>query len=104
MPVLAAAWLHADEVGEATAGRSIDLLAEACWVERRTDASDRRSYKVFPTDALSPIIDRLAAIGSEEKSAALMGFTSQESDIPPDSRPDFTQPRGLVGLPARACT
>lgn len=72
------------EVGEATAGRSIDRLSEAGWIKRRTDPSDRRSYQVFPTDALAPIVDRLAAIGANEENAALAGFTAQE-------RADFRQ-------------
>jgi MarR family transcriptional regulator, transcriptional regulator for hemolysin len=66
------------EVGDATAGRSIDRLCEAGWVERRSDPSDRRSYQVFPTDALAPIVGRLATIGAEEESIALAGFTAQE--------------------------
>lgn len=66
------------EVGEATAGRSVDRLAEAGWVERRADPADRRSYRVYPTDALLPIVDRLAAIGAEEENVALAGFAAEE--------------------------
>lgn len=66
------------EVGEATAGRSVDRLVEAGWVERRSDPSDRRSFKVFPTDALVPIVDRLGAIGADEENVALAAFTASE--------------------------
>lgn len=72
------------EVGEATAGRSIDRLTETGWVERRSDPHDRRSYRVFPTGALAPIVDRLDAIGAEEENVLLAGFNPQE-------RSDFRQ-------------
>jgi DNA-binding MarR family transcriptional regulator len=66
------------EVGEVTAGRSVDRLVQAGWVERRTDPGDRRSYKVHPTPALTPIVDRLGEIGAEEERVALAGFTPGE--------------------------
>lgn len=68
------------EVGEATAGRSVDRLAEAGWIERRLDPADRRSYQIYPTEALAPVLDKLAAIGAEEESAALAGFSPGERD------------------------
>lgn len=66
------------EVGEATAGRSLDRLVEAGWVERRADPGDRRSYRVFPTEALTPIVDRLGAIWEDEEIVAFHGFTDRE--------------------------
>jgi len=68
------------EVGEATAGRSVDRLQEAGWVERRPDPADRRSYRIYPTEALAPIVDQLAAIGAEEESVALAEFTASERE------------------------
>lgn len=66
------------EVGEATAGRSLDRLVDAGWVERRADPCDRRSYRVYPTEALAPIVDRLGGIWADEEIVAFDGFTEQE--------------------------
>lgn len=66
------------EVGEATAGRSLDRLVAAGWVERRTDPGDRRSYRVYPTEALAPIVDRLGAIWEEEETDAFHSFSDDE--------------------------
>lgn len=66
------------EVSEATAGRSIDRLVEAGWVERRNDPDDRRAHRVYQTDAIEPVVDELAQIGAAEEVAALAGFTPEE--------------------------
>lgn len=66
------------EVAEVTAGRSIDKLAEAGWIERRADPADRRAYRIHLTGAIDPVLDELTRIGAAEEAAALTGFTAAE--------------------------
>jgi MarR family transcriptional regulator for hemolysin len=66
------------EVGDVTAGRSIDRLSDAGWVERRPDPADRRVYRIYLTSAATPVLTRLAALGEEEERIAFRGFNEAE--------------------------
>jgi DNA-binding MarR family transcriptional regulator len=66
------------EVGDVTAGRSIDRLEEAGWVERRPDPQDRRVYRIYATDAAAPVLARLTALGDDEENIAFAGFSDAE--------------------------
>ncbi|MET0249360.1 MAG: MarR family transcriptional regulator [Sphingobium sp.] len=66
------------EVGDVTAGRSIDRLAEAGWVERRSDPRDRRVYRIYLTENATPVLNRLSALGDDEERIAFAGFSQEE--------------------------
>lgn len=66
------------EVGDVTAGRSIDRLSEAGWVERRPDPNDRRVYRIYLTEDATPVLDRLSALGEDEERIAFSGFSQEE--------------------------
>lgn len=66
------------DVGDVTAGRSIDRLAESGWMERRPDPDDRRAYQIFLTEAASPVLERLSAISADEERIALQDFSDDE--------------------------
>jgi DNA-binding MarR family transcriptional regulator len=66
------------EVGDVTAGRCIDRLEEAGWVERRPDPEDRRVYRIYATDVATPVLARLGALGQDEENIAFAGFTDTE--------------------------
>jgi len=55
-------------------GRLIDRMEKAGWVERRAEAGDRRSYRLFLTDkahAIRPALRKLSDETQEEALAAL---------------------------------
>lgn len=66
------------QVGDVTAGRSIDRLTEAGWMERRPDPQDRRAYRIYMTDKAQPELDRLSSIGQDEERIALAGMNEAE--------------------------
>lgn len=66
------------QVGDVTAGRSIDRLTEAGWMERRPDPQDRRAYRIYMTEKAQPVLDRLGRIGQDEERAALAGLDKTE--------------------------
>jgi DNA-binding MarR family transcriptional regulator len=62
------------EVTDVTAGRLIDRLVDSGWVERRADASDRRTHRMHLTSLAAPLLDRLAELGTNEDAVALAGI------------------------------
>jgi len=62
------------EVTDVTAGRLIDRLVESGWVERRADASDRRTHRMHLTPLGRPLLDRLAELAANEDVVALAGI------------------------------
>lgn len=68
------------EVENVTLGRHIDRLEESGWVERRSDPSDRRAWRLFLAEKSMPILDKLAVVLIETRETALSGFGSKERD------------------------
>lgn len=66
------------EIASVTAGRIIDRLEAAGWVERRPDPDDRRTNRLYVTEKSTPLFARLQALGSEEEQVMLAGFTAEE--------------------------
>ena len=69
------------EVGDVTAGRLIDRLVESGWVERRTDATDRRTRRLHLTPRAGPLLEKLAMLGAEEEAVALNGVTREDRAV-----------------------
>lgn len=69
------------EVSDVTAGRLIDRLVDNGWVERRPDESDRRSHRMFLTGLAAPLLERLAALGSDENERALDGLSDEDKAL-----------------------
>ncbi|MDR3389668.1 MAG: MarR family transcriptional regulator [Rudaea sp.] len=66
------------EVTDTTAGRLIDRLVDNGWVERRADASDRRTHHMHLTALATPLLDRLAQLAHDEDAVALAGVDLAE--------------------------
>ena len=66
------------EINTVTAGRIIDRLQAADWVERRPDPVDRRVNRVYPTEKATPVLTRLQDLGEEEEEVTLAGFSAEE--------------------------
>ncbi|MCF8709416.1 MarR family winged helix-turn-helix transcriptional regulator [Rhizorhapis sp. SPR117] len=69
------------QVGAVTAGRSIDRLTEAGWLERRSDPADRRAYRVYVAEKATPVLERLGVIAEEEGWIAFAGFDAHEMEL-----------------------
>ena len=66
------------EVNTVTAGRVIDRLEAAGWVERRPDRDDRRANRLYLQPAATPMLDTLGDLGRDEERMALAGFTAED--------------------------
>jgi len=67
------------EVEKATAGRMIDRLVAAGWVERRTPSDDRRIKRVYLTADAERVHKRIWRVAEATVDAALAGLSSRES-------------------------
>ena len=67
------------EVQPITLARVIDQLALAGLVERRTDPTDRRAYRVYLKRAAQPHLDAIEAVAQSIREDALRGFDSHSS-------------------------
>ncbi len=54
--------------------RLLDRLAENGLIERRADPNDRRANRLFLTPAAKPMLERLAALGSDMMETVLDGL------------------------------
>lgn len=66
------------EINTVTAGRIIDRLEAADWIERRPDPVDRRANRLYLTAAAAPMLARLSEIGHEEEGVSLKGLSADE--------------------------
>jgi MarR family transcriptional regulator, transcriptional regulator for hemolysin len=67
------------EVEKATAGRMIDRLVAAGWVERRTQSDDRRIKRVYLTADAERVHKRIWRVAEATVDAALAGLSPRES-------------------------
>lgn len=68
-------WLEVEAI---TAGRMIDRLEKAGMVERRADPNDRRAWRLFLTDAATPLLDELFTCATDVFEEAQQGFSAEE--------------------------
>lgn len=68
------------EVGDVTAGRLIDRLNDTGWIERRPDPDDRRAYRLYLSEAATPMLEQLTALGADEQRLAFEGLSDADLD------------------------
>ena len=73
--VTIAEWL---EVQPITLARLIDRMVASGWIERRPDPHDRRAVRLFLTDKVAPVRERIRATGAATRAAAFAGLTDDE--------------------------
>ena len=66
------------EIEPITLGRMIDRMEAAGLVERRSDPSDRRAWRIYLSQRAHPIIEQLSVIANELMEDALDGTSGQE--------------------------
>ena len=62
------------DVAPITLGRILDKLSALELVERRSDPTDRRVYRLYLTQAALPVLEKLSAIGEAVMKEALAGL------------------------------
>ena len=67
------------EVEKATAGRMIDRLVANGWVERRTQADDRRVKRVYLTPEAERVHKRIWRVAEDTVNAGLADLSEKES-------------------------
>jgi MarR family transcriptional regulator for hemolysin len=68
------------EIENITLGRLIDRMEEAGWVERRPDPNDRRARRLYMTEKVEPMMERMRALAEETRNEALIGLPSAERE------------------------
>ncbi len=68
------------DVERATLGRLLDRLEEKGWVERRSDASDRRLKRVFLTGEVEELLRTMRAVAGELRGDALAGLNPTQQE------------------------
>ena len=66
------------EITPVTLGRMVDRLVALGYVERRSDLTDRRAFRLQVTAQAKPLVARLEAIAAATRARALEGLTALE--------------------------
>lgn len=66
---------------KATLSGIIDRLVDAGWIERRLDKSDKRAFRLYPSDKANALKDELIDVRKKGNDLLLAGFTMEEKII-----------------------
>lgn len=69
------------EIEPISVSRLIDRMEEANWIERRTDAADRRVRMIFPTVKATEAYAQVKSLAGEVYAQALAGLTPEECRV-----------------------
>jgi MarR family transcriptional regulator for hemolysin len=79
-PLTQAALAEIMEVETATIARLIDRLEAAGWIERKSEANDRRVKLVSMTDKATDIMDEVGVIGQKLRDDMLVDLSQSERE------------------------
>jgi len=68
------------DVQKITLARLVDRLEQDGWVERRPDPSDRRANRLYLTDKVAPMWERMRELAGEIFEEALVGLSATERE------------------------
>ncbi len=66
------------EVKPITAGRTLDRLEKAGWIERRASKTDRRINELYLTDRVQHVVTQMRMMSIETRQEMLTGVTQAE--------------------------
>jgi MarR family transcriptional regulator, transcriptional regulator for hemolysin len=66
------------EMSEASAGRLVDRLCSDGLLERRQDEEDRRSWRVYLTEATQPLLSQISELATELEHQVFAGFSDED--------------------------
>lgn len=69
------------EIQKITLARLVDRLEQAGWVERRPDPTDRRANRLYLTDKVAPMWERMRELAGEIFDDALQGLPLGEREL-----------------------
>ena len=65
-------------MSEASAGRLVDRLCSDGLLERRQDEEDRRSWRVYLTEATKPLLVQISELATELEHQVFAGFSEDD--------------------------
>jgi DNA-binding MarR family transcriptional regulator len=63
---------------KATLSGVLDRMDEAGWIDKRTDAEDRRQVRLYPSAKANELKDELIAVRKQANDELLAGFTQEQ--------------------------
>lgn len=66
------------EMSEASAGRLVDRLCSDGLLERRQDEEDRRSWRVYLTEAAKPLLNQISELARQLEHRLFAGFSDAD--------------------------
>jgi len=69
------------EVAPISAGRLLDRMEEGGWIERRSDAADRRVRMIFPTAKASAAYAEVKSLAGEVYEESLVGVSPEDRRV-----------------------
>jgi MarR family transcriptional regulator, transcriptional regulator for hemolysin len=69
------------DIGKSSTGKLLSKLEDKGWIVRKQDREDGRANKIFLSDHIRPIVDKMADLGIEIVSGTLADFTEQEQKL-----------------------
>jgi DNA-binding MarR family transcriptional regulator len=68
------------EIEKPTLGRLLDRLEAKGWVRREHDATDRRAWRVYLTDAVEPAMKTMRSVAGELRRDAMAGLSAEDRE------------------------
>ena len=68
------------EIEKPTLGRLLDRLEAKGWIRREHDATDRRAWRVYLTDAVEPAMKTMRSVAGELRRDAMAGLSTEDSE------------------------
>lgn len=68
------------EIEKPTLGRLLDRLEAKGWIRREHDATDRRAWRVYLTDAVEPAMKTMRAVAGELRRDAMAGLSAEDRE------------------------
>ena len=67
------------EIGKSSAGKLLAKLEDKGWINRVPDARDGRAIRVYLTDDIRPVLERLVDLSDDIVASVMEDFTPEES-------------------------
>jgi len=68
------------EIEKPTLGRLLDRLEAKGWIRREHDATDRRAWRVYLTDAVEPAMKTMRSVAGELRRDAMAGLSTEDRE------------------------
>lgn len=90
------------EINSVTAGRVIEKLEAAGWIERHANPADRRANRLYLRDSAMPMMEKLGMLAADEQKVVTFGMSIEEQAQMLDLLQRMIQNLNTAPLPAGA--